>query len=86
MENHGLVTMSRGDIRWTLMNAELLEVTAQSALQALQAGGIKELDREEVVRLGNVMRTRNLPLFGAPGVNQSLEGIYFDAEGEPIWA
>jgi L-fuculose-phosphate aldolase len=86
MENHGLVTMSRGDIRWTLMNVELLEVTAQATLQALQAGGIKELDREAVVRLGNVMRTRNLPLFGAPGVNQSLEGMYFDAEGEPIWA
>jgi L-fuculose-phosphate aldolase len=85
MENHGLVTMSRGDIRWTLMNVEVLEVTAQSMLQALQAGGVKEIDREAVVRLGNVMRTRNLPLFGAPGVNQSLESIYFDAEGEPIW-
>jgi L-fuculose-phosphate aldolase len=86
MENHGLVTMSRGDIRWTLMNVELLEVTTQSMLQALQAGGIKELDREAVVRLGNVMRTRNLPLFGAPGVHQSLESIYFDADGDPIWA
>jgi L-fuculose-phosphate aldolase len=85
MENHGLVTMSRGDIRWTLMNAELLEVTAQSVLLALHAGGIKALDREAVVRLGNVMRTRDLPLFGAPGVNQSLEDMYFDAEGEPLW-
>jgi L-fuculose-phosphate aldolase len=85
MENHGLVTMSRGDIRWTLMNAELLEVTAQSALLALHAGGIKALDREAVVCLGNVMRTRDLPLFGAPGVNQSLEDMYFDAEGEPLW-
>jgi L-fuculose-phosphate aldolase len=85
MENHGLVTMSRGDIRWTLMNVELLEVSAQSVLLALQAGGIKALDREAVVRLGNVMRTRDLPLFGAPGVNQSLEDMYFDAEGEPLW-
>jgi L-fuculose-phosphate aldolase len=84
MENHGLVTMSRGDIRWTLMNVELLEVTAQSVLLALQAGGIKALDREAVARLGNVMRTRDLPLFGAPGVNQSLEDMYFDAEGEPL--
>jgi L-fuculose-phosphate aldolase len=85
MENHGLVTMSRGDIRWTLMNAELLEVTAQSVLLALHAGGIKDLDREAVARLGNVMRTRDLPLFGAPDVNQSLEDMYFDAEGEPLW-
>jgi L-fuculose-phosphate aldolase len=86
MENHGLVTMSRGDIRWTVMNVELLEVSAQSVILALQAGGIKELDREAVVSLGNVMRTRDLPLFGAPGVNESLEGLYFDAEGEPVWS
>ena len=85
MENHGLVTMSRGDIRWTVMNVELLEVSAQSVILALQAGGIKEIDREAVVSLGNVMRTRDLPLFGAPGVNQSLEDMYFDAKGEPIW-
>jgi len=24
------------------------------------------------------MRTRNLPLFGAPGVHHSLEELYFD--------
>jgi hypothetical protein len=43
------------------------------------AGGypIKELGRQEVIDLGNVMRRRNLPLFGAPGVNQSLEELYF---------
>lgn len=81
MENHGLVTMSWGDIRWTLMNVELLEVTAQSILLALQAGyEIKELDREAVRRLSNVMRTRSLPLVGAPGVNKSLEELYFDVE------
>jgi L-fuculose-phosphate aldolase len=78
MENHGLVIMSRGDIKWTLFNVEVLESTAQSVLLALQAGsGIKELSRQAVVDLGNVMRTRDLPLFGAPGVNKSLEDLYF---------
>ena len=77
MENHGLVTMSRGDIAWTLMNIELLESTAQSIILALQSGGIKELDVEQVRRLGEVMWQRNLPLFGAPGVNASLEALYF---------
>ena len=78
MENHGLVTMSRGDIEWTLLNVEVLESTAQSVIMALQAGsGIKELSRQAVVDLGNVMAARDLPLFGAPGVNQSLEGMYF---------
>jgi len=78
MENHGLVTMSRGDIQWTLYNVEVLEVTARSVLMALGAGyAIKELGRQEVIDLGNVMRSRDLPLFGAPGVNQSLEELYF---------
>ena len=78
MENHGLVTMSRGDMQWTLYNVEVLEVTAKSVLMALGAGyRIKELGQQEVIDLGNVMRSRNLPLFGAPGVNQSLEELYF---------
>jgi len=78
MENHGLVTMSRGDIVWTLMNIELLEATAQSIIMALQIGGeIKELDYDAVKRLGAVMSQRDLPLFGAPGVNASLEALYF---------
>ncbi len=79
MENHGLVTMSRGDIYWTLMNIELLESTAQSIIMALQAGGeIKELGYDAVRRLGAVMSQRDLPLFGAPGVNASLESLYFE--------
>lgn len=77
MENHGLVTMSRGDIYWTLLNVELLESTAQSILAARAAGELKELTREAVHNLSNVMKTRDLPLFGAPGVNDSLEGMYF---------
>ncbi len=81
MENHGLVSMSRGDIEWTLLNVEVLESTAQSVIVALQAGGVKELDFDAVKRLGNVMRARNLPLFGAPGANQTLEGMYFDENG-----
>jgi L-fuculose-phosphate aldolase len=78
MENHGLVTMSRGNIEWTLGHIELLEMTAQSIVLALQMGEIKELDRRAVTDLGNVSRTRHLPLVGAPGVNQSLEELYFD--------
>ncbi len=79
MENHGLVSMSQGDIRWTLLNVEVLEATAQMVLLALASGqGIKELDRQAVIDLDNVMKTRGLPLFGAPGVNFSLEALYFE--------
>lgn len=77
MENHGLVTMSRGDIYWTLLNVELLEVSARSLLMALQVGDVKELSKEAVAKLSNVMKTRDLPLFGAPGTNNSLVEMYF---------
>ncbi len=78
MENHGLVTMTRGDIYWTLLTVELLEATADSILRALSAGlELQELTPDAVRDLGNVMRTRDLPLFGAPDVNKNLEGLYF---------
>jgi L-fuculose-phosphate aldolase len=78
MESHGLVTMSRSDITETLMLVELLEMSAKSILLALQIGEVKELDRQAVCDLGNTMRTRNLPLFGVPGLNKSLEELYFE--------
>ncbi len=77
MENHGLVMMSRGDIEWTVFTVELLEETAHSLIIALQTGGVKELDKAAVSDLSNVMTTRNLPLFGAPGVNKSLVEMYY---------
>jgi L-fuculose-phosphate aldolase len=77
MQNHGLVTMTRDGIKETLLKVQLLEMTAQSLILALQAGEINELDRQAVRDLSNTMRTRNLPLFGAPGVNKSLEDLYF---------
>jgi L-fuculose-phosphate aldolase len=77
MESHGLVTMSRSDITETMMLVELLEMSAKSILLALQVGEIKELERQSVCDLGNTMQTRSLPLFGAPGVNKSLEDLYF---------
>jgi L-fuculose-phosphate aldolase len=77
MENHGLVIMTRGDIHWTMLLVEELEGTAQTIMTALQAGEVKELSRQDVVNLGNVMRTRDLVLCGAPGMNSSLEELYF---------
>jgi L-fuculose-phosphate aldolase len=77
MENHGLVLLSRGDIQWALMCTEILEGSALTILQALALGGIKELGVQDVRDLENTMRTRNLPMFGAPGVNKSLVDVYF---------
>lgn len=80
MENHGLVTMTRGDLYWTLLTVELLESTADSLLKASAAGSLKELSRKAVRDLSEIMRIRNLPLFGAPGVNKTLESLYFKAK------
>lgn len=77
MENHGLVTMTRGDIYWTLLTVEVLEASVESMLKGLAVGPLKELSRKAVRDLSNVMQERNLPLFGAPGVNKTLEGLYF---------
>lgn len=77
MQNHGLVTMTRGDIYWTLLTVELLDSSVDSILRALSAGTLRELSREQVRDLSKVMATRGLPLFGAPGANESLEALYF---------
>ena len=79
MENHGLVTTSRGSIKETLMLVELLETSAKSILYALSIGDIKELNQQAVKDLSNTMHTRGLPLFGAPGINASLEDLYFES-------
>ena len=81
MENHGLVTMSPEGIAYTMMNVELLEMSAYSILQALAAGReLKELSREAIGGLDNVMKERNCPMFGAPGVYQSLVELYFEGQ------
>ena len=78
MENHGLVSMSPLGIDWTHMNVELLEMTAYSLIQALATGKkIKTLSKEEVRNLDNVVQKRDCPMFGAPGVHQSLVDLYF---------
>ena len=76
MENHGLVTMTTGDIKWTVMGVELFESSVQSMLAAMAVGKLKELDKKAVVDLGGVIKERGLPLFGAPGVYNSLEEIF----------
>lgn len=76
MENHGLVIMSSLDIEWTMMNTELLEMTSMHILHALPLGDIKEVAREDVKNMDNIMRSRNLPFMGAEGVHNSLDEVY----------
>ena len=78
VENHGLVIMSPWDIAWTMMLTELLETTSATLIPALAIGGVKEISREDVINLENTMKTRGLPMFGAPGENDSLVSLYYD--------
>ena len=78
MEKHGIVCMSPDSIEWTMMNVELLEMSAYSILRAIATGQkLKELTFQEVKDLDNVNIKRNCPMFGAPGVHKSLTDLYF---------
>lgn len=78
MENHGLVTMSVKSIDYTMMNIDLLEMSAYSILQAMTTGRpLKELSCEAIEGLDNVMKERDDPMFGAPGEYDSLVELYF---------
>jgi len=80
MENHGLVIMSSGEIEWTMMLTEQLEIASISIIHAFSMGGVKQLSKDDVKKLDNVMATRKLPLFGLPGINKSLIDVYFPEE------
>ncbi len=85
MENHGMVMMSPRDLEWIQMCTDLLEMTARHVIGAMSLGqGIKEVTKEDVINLGNVMRSRDLPLFGAPGAWDSLEDMYFNNPDQKI--
>ena len=78
MENHGLVIMSPKGIDWVMMLTELLEMTATTLLSALATGAeIKEISKADVANLDNIVKTRDLPLFGAPGVNKGLVELFY---------
>lgn len=77
MENHGLVILSPLDIKWTMMNTELLEMTSLHIHSAIVHGEIKEISREEVKKMDAIMTGRNLPFMGAPGVNKSLVDVFY---------
>jgi len=77
MENHGLTILSTAEICRTMELVDILEMSAISILQGLAIGEIKELTRQNVQDLENTMKTRNLPMIGAPGANESMVDLYF---------
>ncbi len=76
MENHGLTILSRLDINWTMMNTELLEMTSVHIHDAMLHGDIKEISKEDVKDMDNIMEARDLPYMGGEGVHKSLVEVY----------
>jgi L-fuculose-phosphate aldolase len=77
IENHGPFVISTGGIVRTMQLVETLEITSMTILNAFAIGKIKELSRQEVADLDNMLRIRKLLMIGAPGVNKSLTDLYF---------
>jgi L-fuculose-phosphate aldolase len=77
MESHGITAISPSDIVRLMHIIDMLEVSAISILSALAVGEIKEIPRKEVEALANTMKTRELPMIGAPGANESVVELFY---------
>lgn len=76
MENHGMLMVSAEGVWRALELTEMMEAAAKSILVARLLGGARELPPEEVDKLENVIRIRELPLPGARGAIDSLAEAY----------
>ena len=77
MLNHGILIGSTTSVIRASELLEMIEATAHSVIMAQQMGTIKELSKEDVACLDRTLKTRGLPMPGAPGVNPSLIDLYF---------
>ncbi len=77
MLNHGVLLCSSEGVWRATELLEMMESTAYSAAMAAQTGAVHALSREDVRDLDNVIKTRELPMPGAPGEVDSLVNLYF---------
>lgn len=76
MQNHGILIGSNDRICRTVELLEMMEAAALSILTASMLGDLKEISEKGIRKLDTVLKIRNLPLPGAPGVNSSLADLY----------
>jgi len=76
MENHGMLMVSPEGVWRALELTEMMEAAGQSILIANLLGGAKAIPCNEVLKLENVIRIRELPLPGLRGVVNSLGDAY----------
>jgi L-fuculose-phosphate aldolase len=77
MRNHGITIGSTDGIIRALDLLEMAEALAISVNVALQSGGINEISREEVEKLENTIKTRNMNLPGDPNIIIRLTDLYY---------
>jgi len=77
MRNHGILICSTTSVLRASELLEMIEATALSSILAQQLGSVNELSRDDVANLDRTLKTRNIPMPGAPGVNASLIDLYF---------
>jgi L-fuculose-phosphate aldolase len=76
MENHGAVMVSPEGVWRAIEFLEMMEAAAKSILVAKMLGNPKPIPPEDVKNLENVIRIRNMPMPGLPGVVKSLNDIF----------
>lgn len=77
MLNHGILVGNALGVWRAVELLDMLEAAAQSAIIAQQLGVVKELTRQDVDELDQVLRTRGLPLPGSPKPGRRLADLYF---------
>ena len=80
MRNHGAVLLCVEGMARCLQLFDIMEMSAKSIAIAEMLGGARPLDNDEVQRLDETLRTRNLPMPGAPGQVSSLRELFEDED------
>ena len=78
MRNHGAVLLCAEGMARCLQLFDMMEMSAKSIAIAEMLGGARPLDDDEVQRLDETLRTRDLPMPGAPGQVSSLRELFED--------
>ena len=76
MKNHGVMICSPDGVWRALELLEMLENMAYSAFVAASLGKVNSIPLDEVDKLERTIRTRGLPMPGAPGVIKKLSDAY----------
>ncbi len=77
MKNHGAIVTSPDGVERALEFFEMMEAAAKSILVAKLLGGAEEIAKDDVGNLERTMKTRGLPMPGAPGKVNGLLELFF---------